>query len=443
MTLNKRRSEASACAQSLLDFIDASPSPWHVVASIRKQLETAGFAELSEQASWNLEDGRSYFVIRDDSSIIFFRLGRKTLQHSGFRIIGAHTDSPGLRIKPNAMVRKQATLMLGVEVYGGPILATFTDRDLSLAGRVSVRSNHALPEIKLVRFNQALVRIPNLAIHMNRDVNTAGLKLDKQTELPLLFSVSSHQARYSVDSFKTVLAEQIHCDADDILAWELAVYDTQPGSFWGMNAEFIADSQLDNLASCHAGLMAMLSAQNQNCEITQVCAFFDHEEIGSESAKGGNSSFLSDVLARIAMGRGANQQQYLQALANSLLISADMAHAWQPSFPTAYEPDHHVLVNSGPIIKLNANHRYASNALTEAMFIQCCEQAGVPWQRYVHRTDIPCGSTIGPMSAARLGIQTVDVGNPMWAMHSVRESAGVLDHQYLTDALSVFFTVER
>ena len=436
--LNKANPAVQAYAQSLLDFIDASPSPWHAVASIREQLDPAGFSQLNEQDSWQLKRGESYYIIRDDSSIIFFRVGQQSLQQSGFRIIGAHTDSPGFRIKPNALIRKQDTLMLGVEIYGGPILATFTDRDLSLAGRVSLRSKKVLPDIKLVRFKQPMVRIPNLAIHMNRKVNTDGLKLDKQTELPLLFSVSNHQPQSSGDQFKTLLAEQIQCQPEDILAWELAVYDTQPGSLWGTNSEFIANSQLDNLASCHAGLTALLSTTAQQSELTQICAFFDHEEIGSESTKGGNSSFLSDVLNRIASNCRLDQQQYRQALANSLLISADMAHAWQPSFPAAYEPDHHVLVNSGPVIKVNANHRYASNAVTEAMFIQCCEQADIPWQRYVHRTDIPCGSTIGPMSAARLGIQTVDVGNPMWAMHSVRESAGVLDHQYLTDALGVF-----
>ncbi len=436
--LNKANPAVQAYAQSLLDFIDASPSPWHAVATIREQLDAAGFSQLSEHDSWQLKRGESYYVIRDDSSIIFFRVGQQSLQQSGFRIVGAHTDSPGFRIKPNALIRKQDTLMLGVEIYGGPILATFTDRDLSLAGRVSLRTKSVLPNIKLVRFQQSMVRIPNLAIHMNRKVNTDGLKLDKQTELPLLFSVSNNQPQSSVDQFKTLLAEQIQCQPEDILAWELAVYDTQPGSLWGSNSEFIANSQLDNLASCHAGLSALLLSTTQS-DLTQVCAFFDHEEVGSESTKGGNSSFLSDTLNCIASASGLDQQQYRQTLANSLLISADMAHAWQPSFPAAYEPDHHVLVNSGPVIKVNANHRYASNAVTEAMFIQCCEQAKIPWQRYVHRTDIPCGSTIGPMSAARLGIQTVDVGNPMWAMHSVRESAGVLDHQYLTDALSVFF----
>ncbi|MEE9345269.1 MAG: M18 family aminopeptidase [Methylococcales bacterium] len=439
MILNKANLEVQAYAQSLLNFIDASPSPWHAVATIREQLDAAGFSQLNEHDNWQLKRGESYYVIRDDSSIIFFRVGQQSLQQSGFRIVGAHTDSPGFRIKPNALIRKQDTLMLGVEVYGGPILATFTDRDLSLAGRISLRTKSVLPDIKLVRFEQSIVRIPNLAIHMNRKVNTDGLKLDKQTELPLLFSVSNNQPQSSVDQFKSLLAEQIQCQPEDILAWELAVYDTQPGSFWGSNSEFIANSQLDNLASCHAGLSALLLSTAQQSDLTQVCAFFDHEEVGSESIKGGNSSFLSDTLNCIASASGLNQQQYRQTLANSLLISADMAHAWQPSFPAAYEPDHHVLVNSGPVIKVNANHRYASNAVTEAMFILCCEQAKIPWQRYVHRTDIPCGSTIGPMSAARLGIQTVDVGNPMWAMHSVRESAGVLDHQYLTDVLGVFF----
>ncbi|MCH9698365.1 MAG: M18 family aminopeptidase [Gammaproteobacteria bacterium] len=423
-------------AQALLDFIDASPSPWHAVASIRQSLDDAGFTALRETDSWELNAGSGYYVIRDDSSIIFFRLGEDNLQHSGFRIIGAHTDSPGFRIKPNALIDKQDTLMLGVEVYGGPILATFTDRDLSLAGRVSLRSESVMPETRLVKFDQALARIPNLAIHMNRDVNTSGLKLDLQNQLPLLLTVSDDKHSKGTDVFRSLLAQQLNCESDAILSWELAVFDTHCGGFWGTQSEFIADSQLDNLASCHAGMRALLDSDNH--ELTQVCAFFDHEEIGSESVKGGNSSFLGDVLNRIAIAHRCDRQQYRQALARSLLISADMSHAWQPSFASAYEPDHHVLVNSGPVIKVNANHRYASNAVTEAMFMQCCEQANVPWQHYVHRNDIPCGSTIGPMSAARLGIQTVDAGNPMWAMHSVRESAGVLDHTYFTAALSVF-----
>lgn len=436
MSQNEINPETRQHAKSLLDFIDRSPSPWHAVASITQQLDDAGFIALSETDTWELKAGSGYYVIRDDSSIIFFRLGKASLHQNGFRIIGAHTDSPGFRVKPNALINKQDTLMLGVEVYGGPILATFTDRDLSLAGRVSLRSDSVLPKTRLVRFDQALARIPNLAIHMNRDVNSSGLKLDLQNQLPLLLAVSDHADDNSIDVFKSLLGEQLDCDPDTILSWELAVFDTQCGGFWGAHSEFIADSQLDNLACCHAGLSALLDSKNH--ELTQVCAFFDHEEIGSESVKGGNSSFLGDVLSRIAETNGCDRQQYRQTLAHSFLISADMAHAWQPSFASAYEPDHHVLVNSGPVIKVNANQRYASNAVTEAMFIQCCELTNVPWQRYVHRNNIPCGSTIGPMSAARLGIQTVDVGNPMWAMHSVRESAGVLDHGYFTDALGVF-----
>ncbi|HWU84104.1 MAG TPA: M18 family aminopeptidase, partial [Rhodocyclaceae bacterium] len=325
-----------------------------------------------------------------------------------------------------------------VEVYGGPILATFADRDLSLAGRVNVRNAGGQEGYtpRLLQFKRSVVRLPNLAIHMNRDVNENGLKLHKQNELPLLFAM----AEQNIDSdtkFRSVLADQLEVDAADILNWDICTYDTQPGSFWGPELEFIANSQLDNLASCHAALTALLIAEAP--EATAMVALFDHEEVGSESAAGAGGSFVSDVITRLAHNLGVDTEGQRCALANSFFISADMAHAWHPNFPAAYEPCHRVLVNGGPVIKTNANQRYSTGADTAARFTQLCEQAGVPVQNYSHRTDLGCGSTIGPIVASRLGIPSVDVGNPMWAMHSVRESAGVLDHGYMIAALSQAF----
>lgn len=421
--------------EDLLAFIDASPSPWHVVHNTAQRLAAQGFVELHENTRWQLERGGRYYVIRGGASIIAFVVGTADLATHGLRLIGAHTDSPGLRLKPKAPHAADGLVRLGVEVYGGPILATFTDRDLSLAGRVNVRTA-AGHEARLLQFQRSVVRLPNLAIHMNRDVNENGLKLHKQNELPLLFAM----AEQHIDSdtkFRSVLADQLEVDAADILNWEICTYDTQPGSFWGPELEFIADSQLDNLASCHAALTALLISETP--EATAMVALFDHEEVGSESAAGAGGSFVQDVLARLAHNLDLDAEGQRCALANSFFISADMAHAWHPNFPAAYEPCHRVLVNGGPVIKTNANQRYSSNADTAARFTRYCEAAGVPVQNYAHRTDLGCGSTIGPIVASRLGIPSVDVGNPMWAMHSVRESAGVLDHGYMIAALSQAF----
>ncbi|MDD5271345.1 MAG: M18 family aminopeptidase [Methylovulum sp.] len=429
---------AHTYTRQLLDFIDASPSPWHVAANVVLHLQDCGFAALDETVPWQLHTGGRYYVIRDDSSIIFFALGSQPLTDTGFKILGAHTDSPGLRIRPNAGSCMDSFVRLGVEIYGGPILATFTDRDLSLAGRVSHKTPEGEIANTLVRFDQALLRLPNLAIHLNRGVNDEGLKLHKQNELPLLLSKWT-QEQLPPDYFSGLLQEQANIGNQQILAWDLAVYDTQPGAFWGANQEFYANSQLDNLASCHAGLTAMLDAAVLDSGNTVVCAFFDHEEIGSESHKGAAGSFLPDILNRIALATDTGPEAYLQALAQSVMVSADMAHAYHPNFPLAYEPEHKAIVNNGPVIKVNASRRYSSESGSEALFAHYCQEAGIPYQYYSHRCDLPCGSTIGPITSAKLGIPCVDVGNPMWAMHSLRESAGVLDHNYMILVLKRFF----
>ncbi len=429
---------ASQQVQDLLDFIDASPSPWHAVATIEQRLQAFQFQRLNESDAWCLNPGGRYYVVRDDSSIAAFVVGRQDLAETGFKILGAHTDSPGLRVKPQPVLESDQLLRLAVEVYGGPILATFTDRDLSLAGRIAYLDDDGTIASRLLRFDEALLRLPNLAIHMNRGVNEDGLKLHKQNELAPIFASSVEQQLPS-DRLRQLLEHQSGIVADRILSWELNVYDTQKGVLWGEEQQFYADSQLDNLASCHASLSALLAEKSLNSDSTLVCAFFDHEEIGSESCKGAAGSFLPDVLERIAQGVCHQPDQYRRVLANSFMISADMAHAYQPNFPTAYEPNHKILVNHGPVIKLNVNHRYASECISEAMFMRICQQADVPYQKYAHRGDLPCGSTIGPIASAKLGIRSVDVGSPMWAMHSLRESAGVADHLFMIQALRGFF----
>ncbi len=426
--------------KALLAFIDASPSPWHVVATMEHWLTTSGFQRLDEAHKWNLVAGGRYFVIRGNSSIITFVVGQQSPATSGFKIVGAHTDSPGLRIKPNAAYATDGWLRLGVEVYGGPILATFGDRDLSLAGRISFVDSKGLVKNQLVHFDESLVRLPNLAIHMNRNVNEEGLKYQKQLELPLILKAFNDQM--PKDYFVALLKKSAGIAAEQILSWDLNVYDTQPGVFWGAQQEFYADSQLDNLASCHAGLTALVDQAKELSQSTLVMACFDHEEIGSCSNIGAESSFLPDVLERIALAIDQDRENYRRALAQSFLVSADMAHAYHPNYPSAYEPEHKVMVNQGPVIKVNSNQRYASESSTIAMFARCCEVAEVPYQMYAHRTDLGCGSTIGPLAAAKLGLKTVDVGCPMWAMHSIRESAGVFDHANMIKALNGFFSTE-
>jgi aspartyl aminopeptidase len=435
-------SEIRAQATDLLRFIDASPSPWHVVACVTERLVEHGFLELDEAQAWSLEPGARYFVVRDGSSIIAFKNSEKALPDKGFRLIGAHTDSPGLRIKPNALIRSEKFDRVGVEVYGSPILATFTDRDLGLAGRVTLIDSRGNLDTRLLRFGKPMLRLPNLPIHMNRTVNEEGLRLHLQNELPLILACGE-PSEDPKNRFVALLARQLEVDTDRIAAWDLAVFDCQPGALYGTQDEFFADSQIDNLASCHAALSALLDRNALNGPATNVCAFFDHEEIGSQSQKGADGSFLPDVLERIAWSSSPDRETYKRALAKSFLISADMAHAYQPNFASAYEPEHPVFVNHGPAVKVNVNQRYTTESVSQSQFIQLCNEADVPWQKYSHRSNLPCGSTIGPMTSAKLGIRTVDVGCPMWAMHSIRESAGVLDHGYMTRVLTRFFSREN
>lgn len=424
--------------QDLLDFIDASPSPWHAVSTIEQRLRAFEFRPLSESDTWRLAIGGRYYTIRDDSSIVAFVVGGKNLAETGFKIIGAHTDSPGLRVKPQPMIDSENLLRLAVEVYGSPILATFADRDLSLAGRIAYLDSDGSIASKLLRFDKSLLRLPNLAIHMNRGVNEDGLKLNKQSELALILAIASEQI--PVDRLQKLLEQASGIEAQRILSWDLNVYDTQKGAFWGEDQLFYTNSQLDNLASCHAGLSALTNPAALDSGNTLVCAFFDHEEIGSESSKGAAGSFLPDALERIAHCICRDADDFRRTLANSFMVSVDMAHAYQPNFPAAYEPGHKIRVNQGPVVKINANQRYATECISEATFIRICQQENLPYQKYAHRGDLPCGSTIGPIASAKLGIRSVDVGSPMWAMHSIRESAGVHDHAYMIRALRGFFS---
>lgn len=425
-------SPMKSAAEHLIQFINQSPTPWHAVEQSRQALLRQGFTEIFESDSWQLTAGSGYFVVREEASIIAFIASDKVIE-KGFRILGAHTDSPGMRVKTSGAQENGGYLRLNCEVYGGPILATFTDRDLALAGRLIVknsdktRTSAKTCQAHLYDSKKALVRLPNLPIHLNRSVNEDGLKVHKHKDLNLLLSYLQ-QALPAKDSFAQWLCEEVRIERNDLLGFELLPYDAQPGAFFGANDEFIAIRQLDNLASCHAAIEALL--QSEQSQYTKVIALFDHEEVGSSSYTGADGSFLQDTLNRIVQNFADDKDAIARSMSQSWLASADMAHAWHPSHNDCYDGLHHLKVNQGITLKINSSQRYATNAIGEALFMQVAEQANVPVQKYVHRADLSCGSTIGPLSAARLGIKTLDVGVPMWAMHSARESCGAHDHAH-------------
>ena len=423
-------------AKAMLDFIEQSPTPWHAVASTCARLQQAGFTRLLETDSWSLQTHGRYFVTRQDASVIAFIVGEKTEQQ-GLRIIGAHTDSPGMRVKTSGAQENGGYLRLNCEVYGGPILATFTDRDLALAGRLLIRDSASKDGVRSMLYNstRAVVRMPNLPIHLNRNVNDDGLKVHKHRDLNLLLS-ALQQALPARDAFSHWLCQEAGIDRGDLLGFELLPYDAQPGAFFGVDDEFIAVRQLDNLASCHAALEALLNSKAG--EATQMIALFDHEEVGSTSYTGADGSFLQDVIERICASESTARDSYRRSLANSWLLSADMAHAWHPSHNDCYDGLHHLKVNQGVALKINSSQRYATDGYGEALFTQLAEKAGVPSQKYVHRADLSCGSTIGPLSASRIGIRTLDVGVPMWAMHSARESGGADDQFHYVKFMEAF-----
>ena len=415
--------------QSLLDFIDRSPTPFHAVQEITSTLSNKGFIEIKETDAWRLKPNGRYFLTRNDSSLIAFVVGSKP----EFKIIGAHTDSPNLRLKPQAVYAKNGYLQLGIEVYGGVLLSTWTDRDLSLAGRV-VLAGKKNPSTKLVRFKQALLRIPQLAIHLNRNVNKKGLILNEQNHLPPIFSMQNKSAPDEV--LKKMVARELKCKPVNIMGLDLSLYDTQPGALAGAEREFIFSGRLDNLASCHSAMHALTESTMKD-PATRVIAFYDHEEVGSESAQGAGSPFLKDVLERIILSE--KREGFLRAMANSFFISADMAHAIHPNYSEMHDNQHMPIINGGPVIKSNAGQRYATDAMSSVWFESLCKKAGIPVQKFVVRSDLGCGSTIGPITAANLGVRTVDIGNPMLSMHSIREMAGANDHELLIRAFKEFF----
>ncbi len=409
---------------SLCDFLKSGVTPFHVVQTSITLLEQAGYQRLYDTEKWQLNPQGRYYVTRNDSSIIAFKLGKKT--HDALHIIGAHTDSPCLKVKPNADIRSEY-FQLGVEVYGGALLGPWFDRDLSIAGRVSGLTSSGKRFEELINFEKAIASIPSLAIHLDRDANK-NKTINAQNHLPLLLSTSD--VLDNEDSFKRLLISQCNTsDVADILDYELSCYDTQAPAVIGLHDEFIASARLDNLLSTYIGLQALIDS---NDEHHSVFVSTDHEEVGSSSACGAQGPFLGSVLEQWF------GDKMLQTIQQSRLISVDNAHALHPNFRDKHDAEHSPIINKGPVIKINANQRYASNSITSADFRHLCQNNDVPVQSFVTRSDMGCGSTIGPITATELGIQTLDIGIPQLAMHSIREIAGLGDCEHMQTALTAF-----
>jgi aspartyl aminopeptidase len=420
-------------AQGLIDFVDASPSPFHACAQAAARLTDAGFTEVSETAAFPAEPG-AHYLVRGGSLIAWDTRGA---HGSGagpatpFRVVGAHTDSPNLRIKPNPDLVKSGWQMLGVEVYGAPLLNSWLDRDLGLSGRVAVRTSQGTVS-RLFSEPTPILRVAQLAIHLDRSINEA-LTLNRQQHLVPLWGLGSQPA-----DFRAWLAGQVGVEPSDVLAWDAMTHVVERSARLGRDGDLIAAPRLDNLATSYAGVRAIIDAVATEPSHVPVLVLFDHEEVGSQSERGAMSTLLPSVLERIVLAGGGTRDDYWRALAGTVIASGDMAHATHPNYADLHEPQHTIAINGGPVVKVNTNLRYATDSLGAAAFVEACRQAAVPVQQFVTRTDLPCGSTVGPVTSALTGATTVDFGAPMLSMHSARELGGAKDPAMYAAALSAF-----
>lgn len=416
-------------AQDLIDFIHESPSAFHVVKYTKEELIENGFIELDSKEKWNIKREGKYFVTKNDSALIAFEVGKGDISKNGFKIIGAHTDSPTFKIKPNPeMVEEGTYLRLNTEVYGGPIFNTWLDRPLSLAGKVAIKGKDLFsPKTYLINIDKPLMIIPNLAIHMNGKINE-GIKLNTQEEtLPLLSIVNEE---FEKDDFLIrKIAEELRVDVEDILDFDLFLYEYGKGEIVGLNDEFISSGKLDDLAMVHAGIKGFLDSEVN--EKTNVMVLFDNEEVGSQTKQGAASPMLRTVLERICLSLEGNREDFHRSLSNSFLISADMAHGVHPNYKEKQDPTNRPVINKGPAIKFSANQAYTTDSVSSSIYESICRNAKVPVQKFLNRSDKRGGSTIGPISSTQLDISSVDIGNPILSMHSVRELGGVYDHYYV------------
>ena len=422
--------------EKLLNFLNASPVNFLAVETIKKQLNEAGFKMLDAGEKWpEMKAGDCYYITKNDSSVYAFRIGNKPVEEVGFKLICAHCDSPTFRIKPRGeMISEGGVVKLNTEVYGGPILSTWFDRPLSIAGRVILRSESALhPKTALINIKRPLLTIPNLAIHFNRQVND-GVRLSKQKDmLPIIGMINSHLESGNI--LTGIICNEMNVKQEDILDFDLYLYDITPACLVGVHNELISAGRLDDLSMVHAALEAMLAAETS--DETQVMAIFDNEETGSGTKQGAASPVLRNMLKRIA-GSGEN---FYRAIEHSFMISADNAHGYHPNYGEKYDPTNHPLMGRGPVIKFNASQKYSSDADSAAVFKTVCEKAEVPCQTFVNHSDVAGGSTLGNILTSQIPLRGVDMGNPIWAMHSVRETGSVLDHIFCIKAFTQFYNI--
>ena len=426
-------------ALELVDFLYDSPSACHGVKATQKILDENGFVEIKETEKWNLEAKGKYYVVKNDSALIAFEVGTGDIEETGLRLIGAHTDVPGFRIKPNPqMISEGKYVKLNTEVYGGPILHTWYDRPLSIAGKVSLKGASPLkPETRLVNINKPLLIIPSLAIHMNREVNE-GYKINRQVDtLPLLGLINDKLEKE--DYLMKILCEELNVNKEDILNFELGLYEYEKGSLIGMNEELISSGRFDDLWMVYAGIKALVDSRENAATKVMICV--DNEEIGSLTAEGANSTLLNNILERIALGLGKDREGYYRALANSIMISADLSHAVHPNLGDKHDPTNRPVLEGGPVLKIAASGSYSTDSFNGAVFAGVCEAAGVPFQKFVNRSDVRGGTTIGPVTAANLTIPVIDMGAPVLGMHSIRELASVKDNYYTVKAFTEFFSL--
>ena len=424
--------------ENLIEFLNESPVNFLAVKTLKEILAGRGFREINAADSiGELKAGDQIFFTKNDSSLYAFRIGRKALADNGFHLICAHCDSPTFRIKPNAeMLCEGGITKLNTEVYGGPIMSTWFDRPLSLAGRVLIKTDDVMqPETRLLHIKRPLLQITNLAIHFNRQVND-GVKLSKQKDMLPLLGIVTDQME-SGNMLMNVIAEELGVNIPDILDIDLYLYDIAPACTFGVHDEFISGGRLDDLSMVHAGLMALLATETQ--DTTQVLAVFDNEETGSQTKQGAGSPFLSTLLQRIVLAQGGNQEDFFRSIEKAFMISADNAHAWHPNYSEKYDPTNHPMLGGGPAIKFNAAQKYASDAASAAVFMGICQKAGVPCQRFVNHSDVAGGSTLGNILAGSLPLRGVDMGNPVLGMHSVRETGSTADHLYCIKAFTEFY----
>jgi aspartyl aminopeptidase len=442
--------DADDAADGLIEYLRASPSPFHACQQAARLLTAAGFTAVTETRAFPAEPGR-YFLIRG-GSLVAWSTEHAAGPATPLRVVGAHTDSPNLRVKPRPDLARAGWRQLGVEVYGGPLLNSWLDRDLGLSGRVSLRADStgdaaesvehpgaAAPagvHTRLLHIDEPILRISQLAIHLDRSVNSEGVTLNPQQHLAPIWGLESTAPQ----GFRQFVADRLDVHADAVLGWDLMTHDTAPPRRIGASGELIAGGRLDNLATSYAGTRALIAASGRRPAqpLTRLLVLFDHEEVGSVSERGAYSALLPAVLERMVLAAGGSRDDYHRALAGTVIASGDMAHATHPNYAERHEPQHQITVGGGPVLKINNNLRYATGAPGAAAFVLACEQAGVPVQHFVTRSDLPCGSTVGPMTAALTGAQTVDFGAPMLSMHSARELTGVADQAMYVAALTAF-----